>query len=149
MSEINSINDFMSSAKFALVGVSRNEKKFGNYMYKDLKEKGFNLVPVHPEMSSYEGDKCFKSLKVTDGVVAAISVVNKNKTIEVLHDAHAAGINKVWIQQGTDTPEALAFAKENKIDVIKGECLLMFSSGHKFPHSIHRFFVKLFGAYPK
>jgi uncharacterized protein len=149
MNNIGTINDFLGASKIALVGISRNEKKFGNYAYKDLKSKGLNIVPIHSEMSSYDGDTCYKSIGDAEGITAVISVVNKSKTADVLREAKAAGINNVWIQQGTDTPEAISFAEENKMDVVKGECILMFTSGDKFPHNFHRFFVKLFGAYPK
>ena len=149
MKEIEPINDFLKSSAFAVVGVSRNEKKFGNYVYRELKAKGLKLIPVHNQMTSFDGDVCYSSLNTTSDISAVISVVGKEKTFDVLRDAKEAGINKVWIQNNTETPESLAFAKENNMDVITGECILMYTTGSKFPHNLHRFFVKLFGSYPK
>jgi predicted CoA-binding protein len=44
------VENFVGQHKLAVVGVSRDTKKFGNAAYKALKEKGYQVYPInwHP-----------------------------------------------------------------------------------------------------
>ena len=48
---------------FAVIGVSRNPKKYGNKVYADLKNAGYKVYPVNPKLSEILGDKCYANLK--------------------------------------------------------------------------------------
>jgi hypothetical protein len=52
----------------------------------------------------------------------------------VIRDAAAAGIRHVWLQQGSESLEAITLAAELGLDVVAGECILMFAR----PTGIHR-----------
>ena len=54
--------DFLSQRSLAVVGVSRSGNKFGNAAYRELKAKGYRLVPVHPQAETLEGDRCARNL---------------------------------------------------------------------------------------
>ena len=150
MKNIQPIDEFLKSAGFAIAGISRNEKKFGNYVYKELKKKNLKVFPVSSFMNSFDGDKCFNSItEVSNEVDALISIVNKDKTLSVIKEAHKAGINNFWLQQGTETEECLRYCKDNNLKPVYGECILMFTLGDKFPHNFHRFLWKTLGLYPK
>ena len=41
------INEFYSQSPIALIGVSRDKKKFGYMVFKELKNKGYKVVPVN------------------------------------------------------------------------------------------------------
>jgi predicted CoA-binding protein len=56
MTSIKQINEFLDNQPIALVGVSRNSKKFGYSAFKELKEKGMNLIPVNLEANA--SSKC-------------------------------------------------------------------------------------------
>ena len=56
------VDDFLAQRSLAVVGVSRGGKKFGNRAYRELKAKGYQLFPVHPEAEVLEGDPCYPSL---------------------------------------------------------------------------------------
>ncbi len=57
MTTLKQINEFFESQPIAMVGVSRNPKKFGYAAYKELKDKGMKIVPVNPEADLIMGDK--------------------------------------------------------------------------------------------
>ena len=38
------VDDFVSQKSFAVVGVSRNKRKFGKYIYKELKKGGYIVI---------------------------------------------------------------------------------------------------------
>ncbi len=43
-----SIQDFINCKRIAVVGCSSKGRKFGNSAYKELKQRGYQVLPVHP-----------------------------------------------------------------------------------------------------
>ncbi|MCH7963671.1 MAG: CoA-binding protein [Bacteroidetes bacterium] len=61
------------------------------------------------------------------------------KEIEkVLLRVHPAGIEKVWMQQGSQSKVVEEYCSENEIDCISNECILMFTEPAGFIHRAHR-----------
>lgn len=149
MTTLKQINEFLDSQPIALVGVSRNPKKFGYTAFKELKDKGMKIIPVNPNADEIMGEKSYSSVKMLPPEVQSIIVfTKKDQTASVIREAKEKGIKKIWIQQMADSKEALAELKDSGINYITGECILM----HFKPHSIHKFhgsLKKLFGRYPK
>jgi predicted CoA-binding protein len=149
MTTLKQINDFIDSQPIAMVGVSRNPKKFGYAAFKELKEKGMKLIPVNPEADQILGEKSFPSVsKLPDDVKSILIITKKDKTAAVVREAKEKGIKQIWIQQSSDSKEALNELKGSDISYISGECILM----HYKPHNIHKFhgrIKKFFGTFPK
>jgi predicted CoA-binding protein len=73
-----------------------------------------------------------------------VIIITKPKdTLRILEDCLKVGVKTVWIQQGAESPEALAFCEKNGIKAFSGNCILLFTK--VFPHTLHLFFWKLFG----
>jgi uncharacterized protein len=149
MVALKQIQEFMASEPIAMVGVSRDPKKFGFAAFRELKEKGMNIIPVNPYTEEIHGSKAYHDLKsIPAGVKGAIIVTPKAATAAVVREAKDAGIKQIWIQQNADTKEAVAELQGTDINYIIGQCILM----HYKPHSIHKFHgrvKKFFGRYPK
>jgi predicted CoA-binding protein len=54
-----------------------------------------------------------------------------------------AGIRRVWLQQGTESAEAIQFCASNNIAVVHGECIMMFTEPVGFVHRAHRWVKKV------
>ncbi len=149
MTTLKQINDFFDAQPIALVGASRNPKKFGYTAFKELKEKGMKIIPVNPHANEIMGEKSYPSVKMLPPEVRSIIVfTKKDQTASVIREAKEKGIKQIWIQQMADTKEALNELKDTDINIITGECILM----HYKPHSIHKFHASLkrfFGRFPK
>jgi predicted CoA-binding protein len=149
MTTLKKINEFLESQPIAVVGVSRNPKKFGYTAFKELKEKGMKIVPVNPEADQIMGEKSYQSIReLPSDVKGVIILTKKQKTASVVKEAKEKGIKQIWIQQMADTKEALDELKDSDINYITGECILM----HYKPHSIHKFhgsLKKFFRLFPK
>ena len=78
---------------------------------------------------------------------AVVISVPPQQAALVLRDAAAAGIKKVWLQQGSQSIETGKVAKEVGITPVEGKCILMYAGEVKSIHAFHRFFAKLFGQY--
>ena len=149
MVTLKQIEEFLASEPIAMAGVSRNPKKFGFAAFKELKEKGMNILPVNPYASEIHGSKVYKDISsLPDNVGGLIVMTGKDQTAAVIKDAKLKGIKQIWIQQMAETKEALSELEGSGINYITKECILM----HYKPHSIHKFHAalkKFFGRFPK
>lgn len=144
------VEDFLAQKKWAFIGVSQNKRKFGHFAYKDLKSKGYEVYPINPNAQTIEGEPIYSSLDQLPEKVGAIVIsVTPTKTVQLIKEAHAQDIRHIWIQQGAQSQEALDYCKQNSLNCIHGECILMYAQPVGFPHSIHRFIWKLLGKLPK
>jgi predicted CoA-binding protein len=149
MVTLKQIEEFIASEPIAMVGVSRDPKKFGFAAFRELKEKGMNIIPVNPHAEEIHGSKAYHDLKsLPSGVKSVIIMTPKAVTATVVKEAKEAGIRQIWIQQNADTKEAVAELQGTDINYITGQCILMYYK----PHSIHKFHGKIkrfFGRFPK
>jgi len=143
------VEDFIAQKKIAVVGVSRKKTKFGNAIYKELKQKGYNVFPINPYITTFEGDVCYPDLlSLPEKVDAVVINVPPAQTEKVVREAKEAGINKVWLQQGSQSDEAVKFCEENGIDCVSNECILMFAQPSAFMHRVHKWVWGVLGKLP-
>lgn len=149
MATLKQIEEFLSTDSLALVGVSRNPRKFGYTAFKELKEKGMNLVPVNPNADKIEGSEVYHNVKsLPDHVKGLIIMTKKDQTASVIREAKEKGLKQVWVQQMADSKEAIKELEGSGINYITGQCILM----HYKPSGIHKFHARLkkfFGMFPK
>jgi predicted CoA-binding protein len=145
-----SIDSFLATRKIAIAGVSRDPKKFGHIVFKQLKDKGFEVYPINPEVDNIAGTPCFRSVSALPLSVHSLVVITpKKQTRAVVAEAISKGIDNIWIQQMSDTPEAIELVKAHPINLIAKECILMHTDPVTGIHKFHRSIMKLFGLYPK
>jgi len=150
MTEQRDVKDFLAQRTLAVVGVSRSGKKFGNMAFRDLKAKGYRVFPVHPSADQIDGERCYRSLKdLPEPAGGVVIVVPPTQTERVVQDAAEAGIRRVWMQAGAESPAAIAYCQQHGLSVIAGECIMMFAEPAGFPHNVHRWFRRLSGKMPK
>lgn len=148
----NMIDDFVSQRSLAIVGVSRtkDKNKFGNSAFKELKAKGYELSLVHPSGEVIEGQQSYPSLRdlphKVDGVLVIVPPLQAEK---VVHDAHEAGIDRIWLQQGAESQASIEYCQQNGMGVVYGHCILMFAKPVAFMHKPHRWVLQLLGQLPK
>ena len=150
MTKLSMIQAFLEPKEMAVCGVSRNTKKFGRVVYDTLKEKGYTLYPVNPNTSEINGDTCFKDISDIPGHVQYLYIVTpKEQTRDIIEKAIGKGIQNIWIQQMSETSDAIELAKKNNINLIYKQCIFKFAEPVTGAHKFHRFINKLFGTYPK
>lgn len=146
------IDSFLSEKNIAVIGVSGSRKKFGYTIYKEFKSKGYNVYPVNPNAKEIDGEECYPdllTLSKSRRIEVAILVVPPLSVKIVIRDAYLAGIKKIWMQQGSESEEAINFCKEKGIDVIYNECVLMFAEPAAFIHRAHRWINGMIGKLPR
>jgi predicted CoA-binding protein len=61
----------------------------------------------------------------------------------LLEEAAAAGIRRIWLQQGSSSLVAVARGRELDLELVAGECLLLHLEPVKGIHAIHRWLRSL------
>ena len=150
MNSRKSVEEFLSQKKIAVVGVSRKRNKFGNIIYRELKKKGYRVYPVNPNTNNIEQDICYPDLfSLPEKIDAVIINVPPSQTEKVVREVKGAGINKVWLQQGSQSDKAVNYCEQNGIECISNECILMFAEPAGFMHRAHRWVWGVLGKLPQ
>ena len=145
-----SIDAFLSSRKLAIAGVSRDMKKFGYQVFKQLKEKGFEVYPINPNADNIDGTPCFRSVSTLPLNVHSLVILTPKKlTRDIVAEAIAKGIDNIWIQQMSDTREAVELTKSHPVNLVTRECILMHTDPVQGIHKFHRNIKRFFGLYPR
>ena len=143
------VRAFVSQRRLALAGASRSGKKFGKVILRDLKARGYEVFPVHPEAAELEGLRCERSLAALEGRVEGLVVVTPPaEAVRLVGEAASAGIRSVWLQQGAESDEAVRIARERGVVLVSGQCLLMFLPGTGGIHGFHRLLWRFLGKLP-
>lgn len=150
MTTRTAIDRFVQGRTLALVGVSAGGKGFGNSAYRELKARGYRVLPVHPTAGTIQGDPCWRAVSaLPEPVERALIVVSPTDAERAVREAAAAGVRQVWLQQGAESPAALAAGAELGLDVVHGECILMFAEPNRSVHRFHRWLWNVLGKLPK
>jgi len=145
-----SIEDFLDQKKIVVVGASRNRKKFGNAIFRELKSKGYQVFPVNPNATTIDNVPCYPSIKeVPEAADAVVLIVPPSVTEQVVLEVIQANIRRVWMQPGCESIRAVKLCRERGINVVYGECLLMFLEPAALIHRMHRCVKRLLGRLPR
>jgi uncharacterized protein len=117
------------SELIALIGASNNKEKFGNKLFLNLLNKGFQVVPINPKESKIEGKKAFSSITlVPDKSGLVIFVVPPQIVVSELEKVKNLGIGRVWFQPGSESQEAIDFCEKNSIEYVSNACIMVESN---------------------
>jgi uncharacterized protein len=131
------IADWVERRTWAVVGASDNRAKFGNRIYRVLRERGYVVYPVNPTMETVEGDQAYPDVgSLPPGVEVLDIVIPPPRVPPVLDQAKAAGITRIWLQPGAESAEVLAHAVALGLDVIAGGPCAMVES-RRWPNDGH------------
>lgn len=143
------IDRFVEARTLAMVGVSASGKGFGSSAYKELKARGYRVLPVHPAAPSVQGDACSRSLAdLPERVENLLVVLPPDAAEKLVREAAAAGIRRVWLQQGAESPAVIKACEEQGLEVVHGQCILMFAGTTGGIHRFHRWLWGLLGKIP-
>jgi len=144
------IDDILSQKDLAIVGCSRDSRKFGSNVLKELKKRGFNLYPIHRQAKELECLPCYSAIEyLPDNVRTLILITPPEQTEILVREASEKGIQRIWMQQGAESQNAIHYCQENNILYVSGECIMMFAEPVGAIHWVHRAIWKLIGKYPK
>lgn len=98
-------------SNWVVVGASQDPGKFGNQIYRRLKQCGYQVAAVNPNYQVIDGDPCYPNLSVLPTLPDVLNlVVNPHLSALFLEEAARLGIHYIWFQPGTYNDAVLAHA---------------------------------------
>ncbi len=154
-SSLTMIRNFLSHRRLAIIGISRNPKEFSSHVFYEFSKHGYDVVPVNPRATSIQGRECFaRAQDIWPPVQAALLMTPPMITGAVVRDCAEAGIKWIWMYRGAEragaaTDGAVHYCLQMGMQVIAGQCPLMFLPKTGTVHRLHGWFRKITGRYPR
>ncbi|KAF9227061.1 NAD(P)-binding protein [Gyrodon lividus] len=130
---------FLTHKKYAVVGASTDQTKWGTKILQWYIARNKDVTPVHPTNGDLEGLKTVKSIdELPAPKETALSIITPGKvTIKILEQAKAQDIPAIWIQPGAADKDCVDYITNNEMKnyvLWQGECL--WRDGDGVLHSI-------------
>jgi len=123
------IDEILNLRTFAVVGVSRNPQKFGHQVYKTLKQFGYNVYAINPNVDEIDGDPVYPRLdNVPEPIECVVTVVPPGVTESVLREAWHLKIPYCWMQPGSESEAVVNEARSYGMQVVHGGPCIMVES---------------------
>jgi predicted CoA-binding protein len=118
--------EFPKYRKWAVVGVSEDREKYGNKIYRDLRNAGYQVFAINPKLETVEGDPCYSSVKNLPETPDVVDlVVPPQASAKVVDDCLAAGIKRIWFQPGSESEDAIQKAQDGGMEVVYDACIMI------------------------
>jgi predicted CoA-binding protein len=117
----------MAEAKtIAVVGFSSNAAKAGQYVPAYLKEQGYRIIPVNPNLREGLGETAVPSLTAITEPVDLVLIFQRSENVPPFVDeAIAIEAKAVWMQLGIAHEAAAEKARAAGLDVVQNACMLV------------------------
>ena len=104
----------------AVLGASRDRRKFGNKSVRAHQRAGFEVFPINPQADEIEGLPAYRSLReLPVRPIDRVSVyVPAEIGLTLLDDIAACQPREVWLNPGSESDELLAAAERLGLPVI-------------------------------
>jgi predicted CoA-binding protein len=92
------IEDFLTQNRIAMVGVSRDPKDFSRSLFREMRKRGYDMVPVNLFAEDIEGEECFQSLHSVNPAVDGVLLMTPFWEAErIVEECAELGIPRVWM----------------------------------------------------
>jgi hypothetical protein len=135
---------FLTGHRIAVVGVSDDKANFGRTVYRALRERGYEVVPVNPSADTVAGDPCYPDVEAVPGALDGVVVmVGADRSADVVRACVRRGVGRVWLFKGLGgagsvSDDAIELCERHGIDLVAGACPLMFLEPVGWFHRVHR-----------
>lgn len=135
---------FKAGNIFLIVGATNDLSKYGGKVFKDLKEAGYGIIavnnrvggkeeiqglPSYPSVTAFFDRviEFFNEQQKQDAIakIVLVLVIPPQAALEVLHEATDHGVRRAWFQPGAESDEALTYCKEQGVEVIHNQCIMV------------------------
>ena len=115
------------NTSIALIGASNDRNKYGNKIYRDLRNKGYNVTPINPKEEKIEGDRAYASIEEMKELPdIANFVVPPPVAIKIAQNITNLGIKHLWFQPGSESKELEDWLKNTDgIEYLINACIMV------------------------
>ena len=125
----------MSEPSVAVLGASRDRRKFGNKAVRAYLESGYQVFPVNPKESTIEGLKTYATLEAITLPIDFVSLyVPPAVGLHLLPAIAAKNPREVWLNPGSESEDIIDAAADLHLRTIVGCSILTLGfSPQEFP----------------
>lgn len=115
------------SYKYAVVGATTNQQKYGYRVLQDLHGAGLPVVGVNPKYQDIAGIPCYPSLgELPWHPDVLVVVVPSTVGLQILEQAAKLSMTKLWFQPGAESDEILTLAQKLSLTLNDpGTCIMV------------------------
>ena len=118
------IEDILKYKTIAVVGISDDPERPSHFVASFLDAHGYNIIPVNPKLTEWEGKKCYQDLLSIPVPVDIVDIFRRSEAVPpIVDEAIAIQAKVVWMQEGIINEEAGAKAREAGIEVVMDRCM--------------------------
>lgn len=128
MSERQTIEKILREAKtIAVVGFSSKPSRAGHYVPAYLKQQGYTIYAVNPNVSAgLDDDPSYDTLADVPAPIDLALIFQRSENVPPFVDqAIEVGARAVWMQLGIANEDAAAKAEAAGLDVVQDACMLV------------------------
>ena len=110
----------------AVVGLSPDPGRPSHGVARYLQRAGLRIVPVNPNLTSWEGLEAYASLADVPTPVDIVDVFRRPEHVPAIaRAAVAAGAGALWLQLGVLSEPGASIAADGGLDVVMDRCLVV------------------------
>ncbi|MBI4235949.1 MAG: CoA-binding protein [Chloroflexi bacterium] len=123
---VQTIEEIIREAKVvAVVGLSPREDRPSHGVARYLKEHGYRIIPVNPQVPEVLGERSYPDLRSIPEPVDVVDIFRRSAEVgPIVDDAVTIGAKAVWMQEGVINEEAAAIARRAGMGVVMDRCML-------------------------
>lgn len=105
--------------RVAVVGASRNRRKYGNRAVRAFLQQGYEVFPVNPHEHEIEGLRTYPTVADVPGTLDLVTMyVPPEVGVELIEGIAAKGPVELWINPGAESDLLIERARGHGLDPI-------------------------------
>jgi hypothetical protein len=150
----DAVGQFLAARRIAVAGLARDGRAVGNLVAKKLRDAGYQVLPVNPNTTEIEGERCYPDLRSIPGGVEAVFIATRPSVADtIVRECAELGIRLVWMHrafgEGSVSKSATELGRQHGLTVIDGACPMMYVEPVDFGHKCIRWVLKWTGGLPR
>ena len=124
--EQDAIRAMLQGRRIAVVGMTPDPSRAGNYVPAFLRGQGKEIVPVNPNYAQIDGLKSHPSLADVPGKIDVVLVFRRPEfCAQVAEEAAAVHAGGLWLQSGIYSADARRIAEQAGMHFVQGRCMMV------------------------
>jgi predicted CoA-binding protein len=118
--------DLLKNIKtIAIVGLSDKSDRYSYQVAEYLKDHGFKIIPINPNVKSVFGLKSYKNLLEIKEPVDVVNIFRRSEFVgPIVDESIKIGAKVIWMQEGVSDETAATKARSAGITVIMNMCMM-------------------------
>ena len=107
----------------AVVGISDKPDRYSYQVAKFLSDRGYNIIPVNPMLTTWMGKKVYSNVHSIDTNVDVVDIFRKPEFIEDIVKDSRGKAKVIWMQEGIVNENAAKLARDMGMEVVMDKCM--------------------------